>query len=300
MNSFAVRMARWSARHPWRAIIGWLVFVALCLGVGSAVGTNSAKTADYRVGEAGRAEALAAAGHLERRSTEQVLISARSGALDRDAARAAASDLTVRMKRLPDVAGVAAPRLSDDRAILMVEVALKGEERDAKDKVDALVDQTARVQRSHPGLLLQETGSPSISKGVDQQRGDDLALSEAITLPVTLITLLVVFGSVTMAGVPLLLALSSIAAAIGLSMVASHLSPDAGVGTNVILMIGLAVGVDYTLFHLKREARSGPVPAVGSAPRRWWNWRPRPRGGRSWCPGSRSSPPPRRCTWPPT
>ncbi|MFF8938568.1 MMPL family transporter [Streptomyces paradoxus] len=262
MNSLTVRVARWSARHPWRAIVGWLVFVVLCLGAGSAVGMNSAKTADYRVGEAGRAEALAAEAHLERRSAEQVLISSRSGgALDRAAARAAAEDLTDRMRRLPEVAGVAEPLLSPDRETLMVEVTLKGEERDAKDKVDALVAQTAAVQKSHPGLLLEETGSPSVSKGVDKQRGEDLALSEAITLPVTLLTLLLVFGSVTMAGVPLLLALSSIAAAVGLSMVVSHVSPDAGVGTNVILMIGLAVGVDYTLFYLKREreerARSG-------------------------------------------
>lgn len=262
MNSLSVRVARWSARHPWRAIAGWLVFVALCLGVGSAVGTNSAKTADYRVGEAGRAEALAAEAHLERRAAEQVLISSRSGGvLDEGAARAAADDLTERMRRLPEVAGVAGPLLSEDRRVLMVEVALKGEERDAKDKVDALVAQTSAVQKSHPGLLLEETGSPSVSKGVDQQRSDDLALSEAITLPVTLLTLMVVFGSVTMAGVPLLLALSSIAAAVGLSMVVSHVSPDAGVGTNVILMIGLAVGVDYALFYLKREreerARSG-------------------------------------------
>ncbi|MBL1116221.1 MMPL family transporter [Streptomyces sp. 110] len=261
MKSLTVRMARWSARHPWRAIVGWLVFVALCLGAGSAVGTHSATTADYRVGEAGRAEAMAAEGGLERRATEQVLISARSGPLDRDAAEAAAGDLTARMERLPEVAGVADPLPSGDRRILMVEVALKGEERDAKDKVDAVTRQTDAVAKAYPGLRLEETGSPSISKGVDEQRGDDLALSEKITLPITLITLLVVFGSVTMAGVPLLLALSSIAAAIGLSMVASHVSPDAGVGTNVILMIGLAVGVDYTLFYLKREreerARSG-------------------------------------------
>ncbi|MGW5444623.1 MMPL family transporter [Streptomyces asiaticus] len=261
MTSLTVRMARWSARHPWRAIVGWLVFVALCLGVGGTVGTHGATTADYRVGEAGRAEAMAAEGGLERRAAEQVLISARSGALDRYAAEAAAGDLTARMERLPEVAGVADPLLSGDRRILMVEVALKGEERDAKDKVDALTGQTDAVAKAYPGLRLEETGSPSISKGVDQQRGDDLALSEKITLPITLITLLVVFGSVTMAGVPLLLALSSIAAAIGLSMVASHVSPDAGVGTNVILMIGLAVGVDYTLFYLKREreerARSG-------------------------------------------
>jgi RND superfamily putative drug exporter len=253
MNSFTVRAARWSALHPWRAIIGWLVFVVLCLGIGSAVGINSAKTADYRVGEAGRAETIADEGQLERRSTEQVLISARSGALDEDAAEAAAKDLAARFERLPEVESVADPVLSGDGRILMVEAALKGEERDAKDKVDALLAQTDAVERENPELLLEETGSPSISKGVDKQRGEDLALSEAITLPVTLITLLIVFGSVTMAGVPLLLALSSIAAAVGLSMVASHLSPDTGVGTNIILMIGLAVGVDYTLFYLKRE-----------------------------------------------
>lgn len=257
MNSFTVRMARWSALHPWRAIIGWLVFVVLCLGLGSAVGVNSAKTADYRVGEAGRAEAIAAEGQLERRSIEQVLISARPGALDEAAARtaveAAAKDLTARFERLPEVESVAEPVLSGDGGILLVEAALKGEERDAKDKVDALVAQTGAVQKANPGLLLEETGSPSISKGVDKQRGEDLALSEAITLPVTLITLLIVFGSVTMAGVPLLLALSSIAAAVGLSMVVSHISPDTGIGTNLILMIGLAVGVDYTLFYLKRE-----------------------------------------------
>ncbi|WUR82730.1 MMPL family transporter [Streptomyces phaeochromogenes] len=257
MNSFTVRMARWSALHPWRAIIGWLVFVVLCLVLGSAVGVNSAKTADYRVGEAGRAEAIAAEGQLERRSIEQVLISVRPGALDEAAAKtaveAAAKDLTARFERLPEVESVAEPVLSGDGGILLVEAALKGEERDAKDKVDALVAQTGAVQKANPGLLLEETGSPSISKGVDKQRGEDLALSEAITLPVTLITLLIVFGSVTMAGVPLLLALSSIAAAVGLSMVVSHISPDTGIGTNLILMIGLAVGVDYTLFYLKRE-----------------------------------------------
>ncbi|MEU6282746.1 MMPL family transporter [Streptomyces sp. NPDC047028] len=264
MNSLTVRVARWSARHPWRTLVGWLLFVALCLGVGNAVGTDSAKTADYRVGEAGRAEAMAAQGHLERPSTEQILVSARSGprpgssggvavgALGEGPA-AAARELTARMRRLPEVSGVADPVRSSDGRVLMVEVSLKGEELDAEAKVGALVAQTRAVQRAHPELLVQETGSPSVSKGVDQQRDDDLALSEKISLPVTLVTLLIVFGSLTMAAVPLVLALSSIAAAVGLAMVASHLSPDTGVGTNIILMIGLAVGVDYTLFYLKRE-----------------------------------------------
>ncbi|WP_327356009.1 MMPL family transporter [Streptomyces sp. NBC_01304] len=261
MNSTTVRLARWSALHPWRAIIGWLVFVVLCLGVGSAVGTNAATTEDYRVGEAGRAEAIADEGGLERRPTEQVLISSKSGALDRPAAEAAAKELTSRMEGLPAVRGVERPRTSENGRILLVQVTMRGAEMVADAQVHTLQAQTEAVQKAHPDLVVEETGSPSTGKGVDDQRDSDLALSEAITLPVTLITLFVVFGSVVMAGVPLLLALSSIAAAIGLVMVVSHLSPDAGVGNNVILMIGLAVGVDYTLFYLKREreerARSG-------------------------------------------
>ncbi|MGI5338895.1 MMPL family transporter [Streptomyces sp. CA-181903] len=253
MRDLSVRVARRSALHPWRAIAGWLAFVVLCLGVGIAVGTNSATTEDYRVGEAGRAEAMAAEGHLERRPTEQVLISARAGALDRAAACAAARDVAARMAKLPEVEKVGAPRTAGDGRALVVEVTMKGSELDAQKHVAPLREQTAAVGKGHPRLLVEETGHPSVGKGVDGQRDSDLALSEKITLPVTLVTLLVAFGSLVTALVPVLLALSSIAAAMGLSMIASHVSPDAGVGNNVILLIGLAVGVDYTLFYLKRE-----------------------------------------------
>ncbi|EME99078.1 MMPL domain-containing protein [Streptomyces mobaraensis NBRC 13819 = DSM 40847] len=248
-----MRAARWSALHPWRAIAGWLAFVVLCLGVGIAVGTDSATTEDYRVGEAGRAEAMAAEGHLERRPTEQVLISAGAGALDRAAADAAARDVAARMAKLPEVEAVAAPRTAKDGRALVVEVTMKGSELDAQKRVGPLREQTEAVRKGNPRLLVEETGHPSVGKGVDGQRDSDLALSEKITLPVTLITLLIAFGSLITALVPVLLALSSIAAAMGLSMIASHVSPDAGVGNNVILLIGLAVGVDYTLFYLKRE-----------------------------------------------
>ncbi|MFI0716305.1 MMPL family transporter [Streptomyces inhibens] len=256
-----VRVAIWSALHPWRALAGWLAFVVLCLGVGISMGTHNATAQDYRVGEAGRAENLADEGHLGRAPVEQVLISARSGPLDEAAADAAVRDITARMRKLPEVARVASPLRSADGRSLRVEVTMKGAEADGKKHVAPLAAQTAAAQRGHPSLRVEETGSPSISFGLDTQRDDDLALAEAITLPVTLLTLLAVFGSALMVGVPLLLALTSIAAAIGLSKVVSHVLPDAGVGTNVILLIGMAVGVDYTLFYLKREreerARSG-------------------------------------------
>lgn len=256
-------MARWSAWHPWRAIAGWFIFVALCLGSGIAVGGHPATSADFRVGEAGRAEAMAASGGLQQRPVEQVLVTAASGTgrLDAAAAQAAVRDLTARMQRLPEVRSVAGPVRSADGTALRLAVTMTGAELDAKKHVAPLVAATAAVQRAHPGLRVAETGSPSISKGVDTLRGHDLSRTELIALPVTLITLLLVFRSVAMAAVPLLLALSSIAGAVGLSMLASHAVPDAGVGTNIILMIGMAVGVDYTLFYLKREreerARAG-------------------------------------------
>ncbi|WP_329119739.1 MMPL family transporter [Streptomyces sp. NBC_01465] len=262
MRTHPIRMARWSARHPWRALIGWFVFVALCLGAGIAAGSNAAQTEDFWVGEAGHAESMATQGGLQRRPLEHVMISAASGGrLDATASASAVRDITERMGRLPEVAGVAAPVRSADGAAVRVTVTLKGPELDAKKNVVPLLAETEKVAASHPGLVVEESGSPAISKGVNDQRGDDLALSERITLPVTLVILLLVFGSVVMAGLPLLLALSSIAATLGLSMLASHLLPDPGVGTNMILLIGLAVGVDYTLFYLKREreerARAG-------------------------------------------
>ncbi|MEU1183197.1 MMPL family transporter [Streptomyces sp. NPDC005820] len=263
MKNLPVRMARWSAAHPWRGIVGWFVFVVLCLGIGISVGTNTATTEDFRIGEAGRGEAIAAEGGLQQRPVEHVLITAKpgTGKLDIAAADSAAADIAARMAKLPEVLSVTDPVRGADDTAVRVTITMKGPELEGKKHVDPLLGQTAAVQKANPGLRVEETGSPSISKGVEKLRGDDLSRTEVIALPVTLITLLLVFSSVAMALVPLLLALSSIAAAVGLSMVASHVFPDAGVGTNVILLIGLAVGVDYTLFHLKREreerARAG-------------------------------------------
>ncbi|WP_409240369.1 MMPL family transporter [Streptomyces sp. PA5.6] len=266
-RSVTVRVARWSALHPGRAVVGWLVFVVLCLGGGIAAGMNSATAEDFRVGEAGRAEALATEGGIPLRSTEHVLIRDASGSigkpgpLDRAAADAAVEDITARMKSLPEVAAVKAPVASADGRVLRVPVELTGTEQDDQERVPPLQEQTAEAAKAHPGLVIEETGDASVSKGVDDQRDEDLKFSEAITLPITLITLAVVFGSVVMVGVPLLLAVTSIMATMGLAMVASHLLPDTGVGMSMILLIGMAVGVDYTLFYLKREreerARAG-------------------------------------------
>ncbi len=120
MSQLPVRIARWSARHAWRAIAGWFAFVVLCLGIGIAVGSHEATTEDYRVGEAGRAEAIAGSAGMQQQPTEQVIIHARSGPLDTAAAASAAQDLTERMRKLPEVQGVAAPVSSKDGQVVRV------------------------------------------------------------------------------------------------------------------------------------------------------------------------------------
>ncbi|GAA0938521.1 MMPL family transporter [Actinocorallia libanotica] len=255
-----MKAARWSAGHPWRAVAGWVLFVVVCLGAGISVGGVAATSADFRIGEAGQAEAMAEDGGLQARPLERVLISVKEGG-DTASLDGAARDVSARMRALPEVEAVAAPVRSADGRSVRVDVTMRGPELEAKKHVEPLLAQTAAVQKAHPELVVDESGSPSISKDVQGQRDDDLARTEMLALPITLIVLLLVFRSVVMAALPLLLAVSSIVAAIGLSMVASHVFPDAGVGTNVILLVGMAVGVDYTLFYLKREreerARSG-------------------------------------------
>lgn len=253
-DGVTVRVATWSAAHPWKAIVGWLLFVVVCLLAGGLVGDHAATGADYRVGEAGRAEAMAAGGGLPVAARERILISApRGGHLNADAALAAGRQVAGRLHALPEVSGVRDPQLSADRGTVLVEASLRGDQVAATDKVAPVLAVTAKAQKEHPELRITQTGTATIEAGNNTQRGADLALSEEITLPVTLLILLVVFGAVLAAGVPVLLALSAIAASVGLSALFSHLVPDAGVGAEIIILMGMAVGVDYSLFYLRRE-----------------------------------------------
>ncbi|MEV6396124.1 MMPL family transporter [Streptomyces sp. NPDC051907] len=248
-----VRTARWCARHPWRAVAGWLVFLALCIGAGAAAGTNKGKFEDFWVGEAGRAEAMAAHSGLTPAPVEQILITAPRGRLDTSAADAAAREVGRRMERLPSVVDVASPRRSGDGQAVMVAVTLRGDRETAKKDVDALLQQTEAVRGAHQDLRIEQTGSASISNGVNDKQGQDLQRTELISLPVTFVILFVVFGAVLAAGIPVLLALSAFAGAVGLYGLASWVFPDAGgAALSAIFMLGMAVGVDYSLFYLKR------------------------------------------------
>lgn len=251
-RSPTVRVASWSAANPWKAILAWTVFVAVCFGAGTAAGTNEVVFSDYWIGEAGDAETLALEHGLAAPAVEQILITSPTGALDAEAADAAA-DLAARMNALDEVSAVTEPATAASGDALMLAVTMSMPAHEAADHTDALLATTAAVQEAHPGLDIAQTGGRSMSNELNDQLGTELGQVERFTLPITLAILFVVFGSLLLAGVPLLLAISSIVAALGAYALTSHLFPDAGGAvTSVLAMIGMAVGVDYSLFYLKR------------------------------------------------
>ncbi|MFG2003391.1 MMPL family transporter [Spirillospora sp. NPDC048911] len=248
-----VRVARWSAVHPWRAIGLWLAFVVACLVIGGATGTQKATLIDQGTGESGRAARVAHDHGVPEPAGENVLISARKGTLDQAQAAQAAGEVAQRMRKLPEVAAVGRPSPSPKGDAVLLPVTMRGDPETAKDRVEPLLAQTAEVQRAHPGLRIEQAGDASIPRGLGELIVEDLLKADMFGLPITLIILLVAFGAVIAAGVPLLLAITSVLGAVGLTSLISHLLPMYDTATSMISLMGLAVGIDYSLFYLRRE-----------------------------------------------
>ena len=128
----------------------------------------------------------------------------------------------------------------------------RGDPDDATTKIDPVVAAVEDAQTAHPELFIGSFGV-SADKEVDAAFMDDLKKAGLLSIPVTLIILIVVFGALVAAGIPLLLALTAIIATFGLVALPSSLIPIDEVTYELILLIGLAVGVDYSMFYLKRE-----------------------------------------------
>ena len=264
-------LVRGATRRPKTTIALWLLLVVGCTAMGAMTGTRTIGFSEGGTGESARADKLIEAAGLQDPAAEQVLV--RSG--DPAATRAAATAVTARLAALPEVAGAIgpadAPELSADggRTVLVV-ARLRGDPADASDHVAPLQRAVAAERAEHPGVSLRQAGAGSGEKEVDEILEEDLGKAGMLSLPVTAIVLLLAFGAVVAAFVPLLLGLTSVAAAMGAFGVVSQFAPDGGSTGPVVLLIGLAVGVDYSLFYIRREreerrAGRGPEAALDIA-----------------------------------
>jgi uncharacterized membrane protein YdfJ with MMPL/SSD domain len=276
-NTFAARAGRWSAGHRKAAILGWIAFVVVAVVVGGAVGMQHPKSNQDSVGDAGRAQKLIDA-HYPKFTTEAILVQGRHGQSYRDADfRAAVGEIAAAVSGKPRVSAVKSPyapgnrgQISPDGRSVLVQFKLNGDDKQTQDAVGPVETAVSGVAARHPALRVGEFGGASANKALSKSFKDDFKKAETLSLPITLVILLLAFGALVAAGVPLLLGLSAVMATLGLVAIPSHLVPMDDTVSSVILLVGLAVGVDYTLFYLRREreekrAGAGKLEAVHTA-----------------------------------
>jgi putative drug exporter of the RND superfamily len=256
-------IAGWSARHRKTVVFGWLGLVVVAYIIGQLLGTPNLPQND--LGQAGQAEqTLENLGVSSPVPVEEVLIQARtpSATFASDPAmRQAVSQVAAALSRLPGAAaGIRTPFSPGGKALVsandrsaLVTFTVPGPATDDTTAVGPALSAVAAVQASHPGLLVAEAGDASGQLAISNQLSSGFGKATETSLPLTLILLAAVFGALVAAGIPVLLAITSALTAIWLLAIPGHWLPISSDTNVVVLLIGMAVGVDYSLFYLRRE-----------------------------------------------
>jgi RND superfamily putative drug exporter len=168
-------------------------------------------------------------------------------------------DVVRRIEPLAEVQNVRSPldpenagQIAASGRAALVEFEIRGDPDEAVDEIGPVLDRVDVAQQVHPGFFIGEFGNASAQDAVVTAYEDDLGKAGQLSLPITLAILVIAFGSLVAAGIPLLLALTAVFGTFGLVALSSHVLPRANEAPALVLLIGLAVGVDYSMFYLKR------------------------------------------------
>ncbi|MBV9852942.1 MAG: MMPL family transporter [Streptosporangiaceae bacterium] len=251
-------MAGWSARHRRTAVLGWLILVAVVFAAGQAFATKSVP--QYDAGQSGQAERTLhrLIGTNSSPPAENVLIQARFGGSATWSSdplmRQAARQVTEALAALPrSAAGIRPPAVSGDGRSALVTFTIPGDPASEDTAVAPALRAVAAIQARYPRLTVTEAGDASVDRTISQSLSQDFRRAGETSIPVTLILLLLVFGALIAAGIPVLLALTAVFVALSLLHVIGEWLPVGQSASQVVLIIGMAVGVDYSLFYLRRE-----------------------------------------------
>ena len=262
-QNIAARAGRWSAQHRKKAIFGWLVFVIVALAIGGSLGTKTISPGAAGPGESGRANSVLTDSYKQNK-VERVLVQSRSGSTKDPEFAAGVRDVVHRLRVSGSAVQVRSPYskggedlVSKDGRSALVTLQVKGSAADTalerSNDVDPILKATAAAQRAHPELRIEQFGDYSSIKAFDEIFADEFAKAAGLSLPVTLAIMIFAFGALVAAGIPVLLALTGVMATVGLVAIPSQFSPVDPAINEVILLVGMAVGVDYSLFYLRRE-----------------------------------------------
>lgn len=249
--NLAARLGVWSAHHRKTAILGWLLFVVLATVIGGASGMVTASDEEMEVGDSGRAATILKDAGVDEPAGELVMVSSRTP----DGWRDAAGDLSKALTATGETRDVQAPLPSKDGKDALLRFEMKGKSDDATDRVQPVLDavQKAKDAGAADGISVYQFGDASSEKQLGDLLSDDLTRAEFTAVPLALGILLVAFGAVVAALLPVGLALTACVGAFGLLSLASHQLHLFETTYSVMFLMGLAVGVDYCLFYLRRE-----------------------------------------------
>jgi uncharacterized membrane protein YdfJ with MMPL/SSD domain len=264
--NLAGRMGRWSAEH-WKTAAGaWLLFVVVAIAVGSIAGVVKLQDSEQGTGETARAQAILQDAGFKTPASESVLVQSKTLQTTAPEFRATVRDVVSSLQGMPQIAtlrtGVAG-QVSKDGHSELVQFTMKGDLDKAADKVQPLLDKVDAAQQRHPDFKIAQFGVASANHELNKTLGNDFQKAERLSLPITFLILLFAFGSFVAAGVPVLLAFTAVLASIGLMQLSSHVLHASDATQSVMLLMGMAVGVDYSLFYLKREREERARGHVG-------------------------------------
>jgi putative drug exporter of the RND superfamily len=269
-------LARLSARRPWRIIALWCLLLVLAFVAAGGLGDALTSEGDFT----NRPESVRGADLLKERLrggaddpvTETVIVSSETATVDsaqfEQVVAQTAADLRAQTEIVAGVtsyyeaAAASAPdaesMVSDDRHTALLSVTLVGDINDAADHAGEYLDAVAA--QNQDGFEVLTVGDISVGEEFNSLAESDLVKGEGLGLLAALIVLIVVFGALVVAGVPILLAIVSTIVAIGMAALVGRVMDLSFFIVNMITMIGLAVGIDYALFIVERyreERRHG-------------------------------------------
>ncbi len=260
MRNLAGAAGAWSARHRGSAVGLWIAFVIAAIAIGGAIGTTQTKGPAGEPGESGHADRVLHAAGFDAHASEVVLVQSKTSRVTDAAFRAAINDTVgaitatgrVQNVRSPLTSAGAGATTSDGHSAL-IRFQVKGDSDSAASRISPVLAAVSRSEQAHPGTQIEEFGDASADKSLNQALGGDLHRAEVLSLPITLVILFFAFGALVAALLPVGLAFTAFLAAAGLLAPLSKVIHTNQTASTVMLLVGMAVGVDYSLFYLRRE-----------------------------------------------
>jgi RND superfamily putative drug exporter len=248
------RIARWSAGHRKTVLIGWLVALIGVLAVSNSVGTDYANSSSSGNTESEQARSLlqrdfpAQAG-----DTDQIVFHATDGKISDPGVRSRIAPMLAEVDKLPHVTGVVSPytkggadQVSADGTIAFAQVDFDQQGFDVS-QADAKKVISVAQSASTPQLQVELGG-----QAIEQAEQPALGTATGIGLVAAIVILLITFGSVVAMGLPIVTALLGLGTGVGLIAIGTHVIDMPDFSTEVAVMIGLGVGIDYALFIVTR------------------------------------------------